>query len=1412
MTTRKHSRRRQRSRYSTSAKPRLERLEDRNLFATFAVNSFDDFVDSNPGDGVCGDGSGICGIRPAIIEANALPGKDTIVLSEGVYQLLLEGRGEDAAVTGDLDITDDLTIVGAGADTTIIDANQLDRVFDVIGSVNVTLEGVTVRNGELVELDEAGGAVRNQAGSLTIIDSILENNTAVANGGAVHSTGTLTVARSRFSNNSATGAKHAGAMFVSGSSTIIDSTFNGNSATDSSGAIYFGSGDHEVRGSTFFDNSAQNGGGAIRNEEGTVRITNSTFSGNVAGQPGGAILVTHTAELTAIVNSTIVFNTAGQLPSSTRGGGIFKEADTVVTLQNSVVANNSSGQDPDVGHNSPFTSLGGNVIGRAKPGSGLTGEFVGVDPMLGPLQQNGGPTLTHAPLPASPLIDVAPFTSTLGVDQRGLPRPQDGDGDGVSRADIGAVEYVDGLVVSSFQDASDASPGDGVCDDGEGRCTLRAAIEEANLSPGEDSIWLPAGTYKLSLAGRDEDAAQTGDLDITDDLAIIGAGAGVTVVDADGIDRALDVRPDTSLSLSDLTITGGSAVGLERGAGIYNGGDLYVLRSNIIDNHSTGRDGGGIAQVSDNAQLTVAESLISGNSSVTDGGGIGVRGGTVHVRNSVVSSNQAQGGGGISVRGGIVTITDTTLSENNATSAGGGILLHDGSLTVGRSSLLANTVSGGSHVGGGLFMKVGLATFESCVIAGHDVSNRGGGIQVDFGTLRLTNCTIVDNSAVNDGGGIDNFQAKVELRNTIVAGNSSADGGQDLSGSFTSLGHNVIGNGDGANGISEGDNGDQVGSSESPVDSRLDAPTYVPLPDSPAVDAGDNANASQLDRHGAERVVDGDKDGMATIDIGAVEFDPRVLAVRLDAVDLAGHPIHSVVKGDEFVLRGHVQDLRDEPDGVFATYFDVTYSESHASVVGPLEFGGEFKNVLSGDIATSGQIDEVGGTVGLSPSPGEQLLFSVRLQATNAGSIEFTTDPADLLPHHDSLLIALDSPLNSTDIRFGTLSFQVLPQVIANSDIASGDEDHVIVIDPLANDVGSDLSITAFDAATTHGAVVSRGGDGGLVYDARNATTLQGLDVTETLQDTFTYTVTDAHGTSATATVTINVSGVNDAPVVEQPLQDQLPQATLISTLEFSFTFATNTFSDPEGNTLTYQAQLDSGAALPGWLSFDPVTRTFHGTPWLSDLGDYTITLQARDDGDPSLVATESLSVVVVNPYRNPAEPLDVNADGFVTPLDALLIINHMNADGPASLPVPPQEGSAQPPFVDVSNDLFVTPIDALLVINYMNRLGDIGEGEASTGATHTNGPVALSSVMAPSTAPSNTTSVAQSQPPKDAHALVFASVGQETAALPAVPGQAARIAETSVLAWELEDLLSVLLSDLIPNVTTSGNSSASVL
>ncbi|MDZ7733127.1 MAG: hypothetical protein U5R31_08420 [Acidimicrobiia bacterium] len=111
-------------------------------------------------------------------------------------------------------------------------------------------------------------------------------------------------------------------------------------------------------------------------------------------------------------------------------------------------------------------------------------------------------------------------------------------------------------MVDTATDAVDAVPGDGLCDTGDGTCSLRAAVQETNATPGADTVTIAAGVDPtLSITGTGEDAAATGDLDITDDLTLDGNGA---TVDADGIDRVLELH-GVEATITRLTVIRGDA-------------------------------------------------------------------------------------------------------------------------------------------------------------------------------------------------------------------------------------------------------------------------------------------------------------------------------------------------------------------------------------------------------------------------------------------------------------------------------------------------------------------------------------------------------------------------------------------------------------------------------------------------------------------------------------------------------------------------------------------------------------------------------------------------------------------------------------------------------------------------------------
>lgn len=358
--------------------------------------------------------NGNCTLREAVRAANgdaavdACPagsGADTITLAAGVYGLSVGPTGEQAAASGDLDITDldGLSIVGDAAGSTV-DAGGVDRVFEVISPATVSFDRLTIR----------GGANGGAGGGIETI--------------GIGAQSTLT--RSTITGNSS--ATGGGLDVVGGASlTIIDSTVAGNVAPGVNGE-----------------------GGGINAETGALlNVINSTISGNSATADGGAIhVIGLTMPTVNVLSSTVTANIAAN------GGGTFSEAGNTVNLRGSILAGNTgAASGPDCGD--ALNSQGNNLIGTTA-GCVVTPQgtdIIGRAPGLAPLADNGGPTQTHALAANSPAIGKGPADAPA-ADQRGVAR---------SAPDIGAYELTTclGIVVNRVgSSAADILTGTGGTD------------------------------------------------------------------------------------------------------------------------------------------------------------------------------------------------------------------------------------------------------------------------------------------------------------------------------------------------------------------------------------------------------------------------------------------------------------------------------------------------------------------------------------------------------------------------------------------------------------------------------------------------------------------------------------------------------------------------------------------------------------------------------------------------------------------------------------------------------------------------------------------------------------------------------------------------------------------------------------
>lgn len=229
------------------------------------------------------------------------------------------------------------------------------------------------------------------------------------------------------------------------------------------------------------------------------------------------------------------------------------------------------------------------------------------------------------------------------------------------------------------------------------------------------------------------------------------------------------------------------------------------------------------------------------------------------------------------------------------------------------------------------------------------------------------------------------------------------------------------------------------------------------------------------------------------------------------------------------------------------------------------------------------------------------------------------------------------------------------------------------------------------------------------------------IDFEGTSQTVATVRVADGQGLATEAQVTVTASDANDPPIVASPLAD----TTAEEGTAFNLVIPESTFTDEDaGDSLSYVATSGDGFSLPDWLSFDPNTRTLSGTPGSGDLGVTSVRVSAVDSAGAAVADTFDIDVQEGNSWHNETEIFDVNDDTFVTPIDALMVINYLNTSQSPEVPdTPPTSG-----LVDVNNDGFVTPIDALIVINRLNR-GE-GEGEFHTAQPQTAGYVPANNVQ----------------------------------------------------------------------------------
>ncbi len=703
--------------------------------------------------------------------------------------------------SGTLTIARSIAINGPTSANLTVSGNNNSRVFS-IGAGTVNISNLTIANGDAY-VEDGGGIYVHSSAMLNLNNCTVCDNYAL-HGGGIFNRGTMTLNNCTVSHNGAGG--DGGGIYNVVTMTLNNCTVSGNSA----------------------GNGTDGGGGGIYDLCAKTTLNNCTVSGNQA---------------------------------STGGGIDMRCSDASVVIRNTIIAGNSP---RDVAGYS--SSAGHNLIGKTDGSSGwlpsdLTGTVVApLNPQLGPLQDNGGPTFTMALLPTSAAIDAGddavlgpPYN--LSTDQRGRAR-RTGD-----HVDIGAYEF--GGITRLVTTLNDSGGG-----------SLRDAL---SVAMDLDRIaFAPVVTGKIRLT--------TGELLIDKLLSVVGPGAAQLAISGNNNSRVFHVGPLGAVNIYGLTITEGlvqapqapqAQPGMEsRGAGLLNEGSLRMfdcmLTTNKVQGGSGGNGGpggGGLpvnggpggsgkgAAIYSSGALALTRCTLIGNRAFGGDGGQGAD-----------AVSPGSGGGAGAGEGGAIWSTAVTPLEN--------CTLADNRVVGGRggnpgSDQFDNDAppgTGGNGLGGAL---QGPFVLESCTITGNSGTRGLGGQGV----------SLTGTPGVGAGGGLSALGTPT-IHNSIIASNTGSTTSPDINGTVSSQGWNLIGITDGSSGWTAND---FLGNSTTPINPYLSpcqdngGPVWTigPLSGSPARDKG--KSGLPTDARGGARIVDfpnvpnaPNGDGS---DIGALEVD-----------------------------------------------------------------------------------------------------------------------------------------------------------------------------------------------------------------------------------------------------------------------------------------------------------------------------------------------------------------------------------------------------------------------------------------------------------------------------------------------------------------------------------------------------------
>jgi len=587
----------------------------------FLVSKVDD-----TNDGECTEDD--CSLREAIQSANFCPGPDVIRLPAGTYTLSIAGVDEDVAYQGDLDILGDVIIIGEGIP--VIDANGIDRVFDIAEATDVTLEGLMIREGE----EQQGAGIRNK-GVLQLTDIHIFNNEATEDGGGIYNFGSLTVDQGLITDNTAqTGS--GGGIYNEGDVLLTDTIVG----TNRNVGIHNQGTSLELVDCTIGYN--EDGGGIYSFKSSPpsvpVTLTNTDIIGNEGFGfyginaeltiTGGVISDNQESGVFNHTNLTMSGATVNGNHSTSDGGGLYLVNIISATIENSTISGN---QAVGNGGGIYFWGLGGGGAGTLSLNNVTVTENIA--------NGNGGGIFNNT-------------TGSLTIDQSHITEniAQTGLGGGIYNE--GEAVLTDTIVGSNINY--------GIYNQGTS-LRLEECTVVGNEGGGISSFKSSSPLVPVTLTNTD--------LTANEGFGFNGINAELTITGGSISDnQGHGVFNMSYLMMSGTTVSGNHMSD--------NGGGLYLVNiisatienSTISDNHTFG-DGGGIyfwGLGGTGGVLSLTNVTVSGNTADGDGGGIIIDSNPpsmMELNNVTLFGNGAGGSGQAIYNNGTVNLHNTIIES-----------------------------------------------------------------------------------------------------------------------------------------------------------------------------------------------------------------------------------------------------------------------------------------------------------------------------------------------------------------------------------------------------------------------------------------------------------------------------------------------------------------------------------------------------------------------------------------------------------------------------------------------------------------------------------------------------------------------------------------------------------------------------